>query len=249
MIRTVIVDDEPIIRCDVEAMLQAHADIKVVGTCGSVADATVLIATLLPDLVLLDVQLSDGNGFDIISALPPMNYTVIFITAFDKHAIRAIRVGALDYLLKPLDEQELATSLDKVRRKMPEQHTAEQIKLAKATLAKGGSEDGDSIALRTQQSVQLVPYTTIIYCEGDGNYTTFYLKDGRKIVVSKPLKEYEDLLPPQLFIRTHQSYMANKQFINRYDREGSLLLLDGREIPVSTRKKEQVLAALLPKKQ
>ncbi len=243
MLRTIIVDDEPIIRSDIEALLQSIPDVQVIGACGSVKDAITLIGTLKPDLLLLDIQLSDGNSFEIFNALPGLECAVIFITAFDKHAIRAIRVGALDYLLKPLEGEELQDAIGKVRRKIG-YNLALQAQEAQRHLEDKGEGALKSILLSSQKALQQVALTDIMYCEGDGNYTTFFLTGNKKIVVSKPLKEYDDLLPHPQFIRTHQSYLVNRNFIDRYDRDGAIRLYNGQEVPVAVRKKESVLASL-----
>lgn len=239
MLRTVIVDDEPIIRMDIESMLQSIPDVEIAGACGSVKDAITLISTLKPDLVLLDIQLSDGNSFEIIDALPGMDCAVIFITAYDKHAIRAIRIGALDYLMKPLAEEELAAAIEKVRKKAV-QDIALQAQTARQHYMENTIEPEHTIMLNSQKLMQQVVLKHIIYCEGDGNYTTFHLEDNKKILVSKPLKDYEDLLPQNQFIRTHQSYIINRQFVAHYDRDGMVKLLNGQEVPVSFRKRDQV---------
>jgi two-component system LytT family response regulator len=241
-IRTIIVDDEPIIRADIEDMLKVFPDIDVVGTCGTVDDAVNLISGEKPDLLLLDVQLGSNNSFQIIKALPGLACTIIFITAYDNHAINAIRIGALDYLLKPLDEDELAAAIEKVRLKNATA-TAEQLTLASGKLDQT-AEAVTHIALRSKQQVHIAAFSDIIYCEGDGNYTTFYLMPGKKILVSKPLKEYEELLPQPDFIRSHQSFLVNRRYIEYYDRDGILYLQNKKQIPVSKRRKEAVLNAL-----
>jgi two-component system, LytTR family, response regulator len=244
MIRTIIVDDEPIIRADIEDMLKVFPDIEIVGTCGTVDDAIAMITELKPDLLMLDVQLGSGNSFQIIKALPDLSCSIIFATAFDNHAINAIRIGALDYLLKPFDEEELASAIAKVRQKNPPA-TSEQVKLASGKMnGTDTTEAVTSIALRSKQQVHIAAFADIIYCEGDGNYTTFYLTMGKKLLVSRPLKEYEELLPQQQFIRSHQSFLVNMRYIEYYDREGMLYLQNKKQIPVSTRRKDAVLGAL-----
>ena len=247
MIRTVIVDDESIIRNDIKGMLAAHADIEVVGMCGSVREAVLLIPRLNPDLLLLDVQLSDGYSFDIFKALPEMRTPVIFITAFDNHAIRAIRIGALDYLLKPLHDEELDEALEKVR-KHQMMTTRDQLNVATEQLANKKEEAITTIALRSQKNVQVIALEQIMYCEGAGNYTVFHLANAKPVTVTRSLKEYEELLPKDQFIRSHQSFLINIKYINRYEREGSIRLHNNTEIPVSFRKKEAVMEALMRRK-
>lgn len=243
MIRTLIIEDEPVTRADNEQLLAQHPDFMLVGSGGSVAEGLVLIPATRPDLVLLDICLSDGTGFDLLGAFPGFSFRVIFITAYDEHALKAIRVGALDYLLKPLDEEELARALQKVK---DASHAAgvldERLQLARQTL-QNQSLPG-RIALRSSQYVELVALADILYCESDGGYTTFHTADRRKIVVSRPLKDYEQLLPPPRFIRTHQSYLVNLQHVHRYNKEGFLELGNGSQVPVSYRKREWVISQL-----
>jgi two-component system, LytTR family, response regulator len=245
MLRVLIIDDEPIIRKDLESLLKAHQDFIVVGACGSVAEARILIPATNPDLLLLDIQLTDGTGFDLLQSLDKISFHTIFITAFNQFAIKAIKYGALDYLLKPIDEDELKEALDKVRKNpKPAQQTEESLEVARSHMNAREINVRSRIVLRSQYFLQVVAFDEIIYCQNDGGYTHFHLADKRKIVVSKSIKEYDELLPRQLFLRPHQSYLVNVNFIDRFHKEGYLILKGGEEIPVSTRKKEHVISFL-----
>ncbi len=245
MLRVLIVDDEPIIRKDLEMLLKARKDFIVVGTCGSVAEARVLIPATSPDLLLLDIQLTDGTGFDLLQSLESIQFNTIFITAFNQFAIKAIKYGALDYLLKPIDEAELEEALDKVRHnRQSDPQTKESLDVTRAHMNQNENGVRSRIVLRSQYFLQVVAFNEIIYCQNDGGYTHFHLADKRKIVVSKSIKEYDELLPHQLFLRPHQSYLVNVSFIDRFHKEGYLILKNGEEIPVSTRKKEHVISFL-----
>ncbi|MEP7372316.1 MAG: LytTR family DNA-binding domain-containing protein [Chitinophagaceae bacterium] len=236
-IRVVIVEDQPTIRKDVQLLMEQQHGFIVVGTCGSVREARAIIPATLPDLLLLDVTLDDGTGFDILQEQSATAFKVIFLTAHPDHAIQAIKVGALDYLLKPVDRVELEQALAKVLKGLPTQ--LEQISVAQQYLL--SNNKGRHIVLRAADYLQKVELDKIIYCSSDGGYTTFFLADGKKVVTSRYLKEYEDILSAASFIRPHQSYMVNFQFIDRYHKEGHLVLKDGTKIPVATRKKEAVL--------
>lgn len=240
MIRVVIIDDEPAIRKDTQALLQQQPGFIVAATCGSVQEAKILIPATQPDLLLLDIELQDGTGFDILQQVE-IHCRVIFITAYHEYAIRAIKYGALDYLLKPLDEEELKAALDKVRRSSLDQPQQEQLALAKQSFQQQGMQN--RIVLRSQQYLQIVPFEEILYCQSDAGYTTFFLTDQRKIVVSKSIKDYEELLP-NWFIRPHQSYLVNHNYIDRYHKDGYLVLRNGVEIPVATRRKEIIIEYL-----
>ncbi len=239
MIRTLIIDDEPAIRKDIEWLLQRHPGFVVLGSCGSVADARVMIPNTAPDLLLLDIELSDGTGFDLLRDLPDRPFRVIFITAYNQHAIRAIKFGAYDYLLKPVDEDELTAALERLRSEK-ESISKIQFEVAESHLQNKRPGLQHRIVLRSQQYLQVVAFDEILYCQSDGSYTTFFLSDKRKITVSKPIKEYEELLPENWFIRTHQSYIVNHHFIDRFLKDGLIILRDGTEIPVATRKREYI---------
>jgi two-component system LytT family response regulator len=243
MIRTLIIDDEPLIRENTEALLQTHPDILVVGTAGSVAEGTVMIRNTKPDLLLLDIRLGDGTGFELVDRDATNSPAIVFITAYNDQAIRAIRVGALDYLLKPLDEDELAAALEKVRAHRNNQTAGEQIQLAKRHLQDASATD--RIALREQHSVHIVQHKDIIYCEADRSYTHFHLEGGRTLVISGALKDFADVLPEPMFLRTHQSYLVNRNCVMRYERSGVLHLKNGVAIPVAVRKRDEVLHHLI----
>lgn len=246
MLRVLIIDDEPIIRKDMEMLLKKHEDLVVVGACGSLKEARVLLETTSPDLLLLDIQLTDGTGFELLQELEQIPFQVIFITAYNQFAIKAIKYGALDYLLKPIDELELDEALEKVRNS--QQHVSNNIKegwnVARNHLNQVNKGMQDRIVLRSQQYLQVVPFEEIVYCQNDGGYTHFFLTSKKKIVVSKSIKEYNDLLPDDEFLRPHQSYLVNARFIDKFHKDGYLILRTGEEIPVSTRKKDHVIAFL-----
>ena len=234
-VRVVLVDDQPEIRKDAATLLKQHENFIVVGSCGSVQEALFLIPATEPDLLLLDISLGDGTGFDILEQIPAKRFKVIFLTGHHEHAIRAIKFGALDYLLKPINEQQLLEALDKVAPASPE-----QISLSSQHFLNGGTPD--RIVLRSQQYLHIIEINEILYCNSNAGYTTFYLTNGRKILTSRHLKEYEELLPAKLFLRTHQSYLVNTAFIDKYQRDdGELILREGSRIPVASRRTADVI--------
>lgn len=235
-LRVIIVEDQIAIRHDIEDFLRKQPAFIVIGACGTVHDAIVLIHTTKPDLLLLDIGLPDGTGFDILEQLPAQT-KVIFMTAHQEYAIRAIRYGAIDYLLKPLDEKELTEALQRVISAQP--LLQEQIAITLHSYRKNKLQD--YIALRSRQFVQIVELKEIIYLQGDNGCTTVFLNGGKNVVTTKTLKDYEELLSSTSFLRTHQSYLINELFIERYHpKEGVLCLKDGTKIPVSFRKKEML---------
>lgn len=256
MIKTVIIEDEAAIRKEIEWLVDKHADIEVVGLAGSVTQGAALIAEKQPDLLLLDIQLTDGNAFDLLNQIGKAPSQLIFITAYDHHAINAIKYGALDYLLKPVDEEELDQALERVRAGLAAQPTGggsiqQQLHAAKAQMTREPEESDtvtsldDQIVLHTLEYLQLLQIKDVVYCKSEGSYTTFVLHDKREIMVSKPLKFYAELLPEKWFIRPHQSYLLNLLFVDRYVKTGYIYLKDGSQIPVSVRKKEYVLQRLV----
>lgn len=240
MIRTLIIDDEPAIRKDTSRLMENREGFFVTGNCGSIAEASVLIAHTQPDLLLLDIELSDGSGFDLLEAFPDRSFRIVFTTAYNHYAIKAIKYGAFDYLLKPLDEEELVATLHRVK-EYPQFQMQQQV-VARSYMKPAAVHN--RIVLRSQQYLQVVTFEEILYCQGEGSYTTFYLADSRKITVSRPMKEYEDLLPEDWFIRTHQSYLVNYNCIERLHKDGYMILRNGTEIPVSTRRKDYVMQFL-----
>src|SRR5690606_11202641 len=229
MIKTVIIEDETAIRKEIEWLLNKYDDIEVVGTAGSVAQGVALIAEKQPELLLLDIQLTDGNAFDLLNQIGETHAQLVFITAYDHHAINAIKYGALDYLLKPVDEDDLDEALERVRAgiaALQEQDSnlvQQQLQAAERQMDRepdAVTTLDDQIVLHTLEYLQLLQIKDIVYCKSEGSYTTFVLHDKREIMVSKPLKFYAELLSEKWFIRPHQSYLLNLLFVDRYVKTG-----------------------------
>lgn len=237
-VRVVIVDDQPAICRDAETLIRKRPGFVVVGTSASVKEALVVIPATKPDLLLLDIRLQDGLAFEILDTISLQNLKVIFLTAHEEHAIRAIKFGALDYLLKPIDENELNSALDKVMISVPATH--QDLLLAHREY----KSRTERLVLSSQQELLIVDFNDILYCQGKAGYTTFHLVNGQRIVTSKYLKEYESDLPVSRFIRSHQSFIVNSSFISSYRKEGYLVLKNKIEIPVSFRKRETILEVL-----
>ncbi|AIM35271.1 hypothetical protein KO02_00265 [Sphingobacterium sp. ML3W] len=233
MARIFIVEDEATIREELIFLVGARAEDQIVGACGSIREAILLLPSAIPDIVLMDIELSDGQSFEIIKKLPATPFQVIFITAYEHYAIRAIKAGALDYLLKPVKQTQIYEALDRAK-KIPNVLNAIQKEILldkKSTM----------LVLRTLSETFFVRHSDILYCKGDGGYTTFFLEDGREITTSNTLKEYEMLLPEALFLRVHKSYLIRLNLIISYHHDGFVILKDGTRIPVSTRKKDLLM--------
>ncbi|THU38263.1 response regulator transcription factor [Niastella caeni] len=236
-LRIIIVEDLPGIRQDLEDFLRQQPGFTVIGACATVHEAIVLIHATKPDLLLLDINLPDGTGFDILEQMSPPHPKVIFLTAHAEHTIKAIRYGAIDYLLKPLNEKELTEALQRVISAQP--LLQEQIAITLHSFRKNKLQD--HLALRTQQFVQIVELKEICYLQVDNGCTTVYINGGKKLVTTRTLKDYEEQLSGASFLRTHKSYLVNELYIHRYHpKEGILCLKDGTQIPVSLRKKEMI---------
>jgi len=238
-----IIEDETAIRKELIWLLKSERDIKIVGYSDNVKDAIRLIETQKPDIILMDIQLIDGTAFDIIRELKELPENIIFITAYNQFAIKAIKFGALDYLLKPIIQDELKEALERCRKKRAKETCwNEQLSIAQQSF---GNEDlPQSIVLHTINQMHVILVQDIVYCKGDGPYTFFYLANGNNLLVSKPLKHYEEILSSPWFLRTHQSYLVNKNYVERISKSEYLMLKNKEEIPISSRRKNYILNAL-----
>lgn len=246
MIRVLIIDDEQhCIDRLIQMLLPAHKEfIKVIDAVRSVEEGIKSIVSSQPDLVFLDVQMEDKTGFDLLRSLPEINFAIIFTTAFEKFAIQAIKFSAIDYLLKPIDEDDLNIALLKFKSDISKKLTAEKINiLLQNTQSNSGPK---KIIVPTLNGFEFLDIANIVHCKSDINYTTIYLNSKQKLVVAKTLKEFEELLVNHSFFRIHNSHLINLAFIKTYNRGkgGSVILTDGTEIGVSSRRKEDFLKSL-----
>jgi len=241
--KVLIVEDKEYIRKGLLNLLQSiDFDVHVVGECESVKDAVVVTRSCSPDLIFLDINLTDGTAFDFLEQGEDLTFKVIFITAYEEYALRALKAGAVDYLMKPVDAEELKKALQKVT-KLPVAEQRHHIKTAKAVW----QNDSSKLILSLHDSFQVIDLTELLYCESDKGYTTFYCNDGKSHLVSKTLKEFEERLVSFNFIRPHQSFLVNLKFIDKYDKSGVIHLKNGKKIPVSSRKKDHFISTFLNK--
>lgn len=237
----IIVDDELHNIENLSSILnKVCAEITICGTADTIADAGKLIANRNPDIVFLDIQMGKETGFDLLKAIPQRNFEVIFVTAYDKYGIQAVKYAALDYLLKPIDADELKLAVEKARQKIASKNNNRQLDFLMDYIRQ--NEKPAKIALPQQNEIRYVNVSDIIRCEANNAYTYFFLSGGNKMLISKPLKEYEELLSPHGFIRAHQSHLVNSSFVKSLLKEdgGILLMNDGTKIPVSKARKEFV---------
>lgn len=238
MISIAVIDDEPKARETlINILALSHLEIKIVGEADSVQSAFKLISLQSPDVVLLDINLPDGNGFDLLRKFEKINFKIIFITAHEEYAIQAFKFSAIDYILKPIRAAELFVAIEKANDSFNREETVLKISALLSNL-----DRLKKIVLKTSESIHIVNVQHIIRCQADVNYTTFYLEGGETLLVSKPLKDYDELLSRAGFFRTHQSHLVNLEHVLRYDKkDGGYLYMDNKSIvPVSTRKKDEL---------
>lgn len=235
--KAIIIEDEIAVRNDLKGLLKLHGQVDVIAETGSVHEAIILLKTIHVDVVFIDIHLEDGNAFDILNQLNEIHFQIIFVTAYDDYAIRAIKLGAMDYLLKPVDLEELTEALTKVAKLKNLETSTPPIK----ELTEIYNGDTDKLILKTSEGTHIIYISEIVYCKGDAGYSTFILKDNRKITVSKTLKEYDLILPKKLFFRNHQSYIVNIHEITLIDKNDDIVLRNHEKIPVATRKKEELM--------
>lgn len=238
MISIAIIDDEQKARETIINILGlSDFEIEIVGEADNVDSAFKLIQEKAPDIVLLDINLPDGNGFDLLKKFEKINFKTIFITAHEEYAVQAFKFSAIDYILKPIRAAELFAAIEKAQDSFNKEETVLKISTLLSNL-----EKLKKIVLKTSESIHIVNVQQIIRCQADVNYTTFFLEGGETLLVSKPLKEYDDLLCKTGFFRTHQSHLVNLEHILRYDKkDGGCLYMDNKTVvPVSTRKKEEL---------
>lgn len=244
MIKAVIIDDEQ--HC-IDRLCNLLPEIKnpviqLSGTAQTVDEGISLISKHHPQLVFLDVQIADKTGFDLLKAIPDAQFQVIFTTAQDRYALQAFRFCAIDYLLKPVDADELQAALLKVNASKNNSVISEQI----SELLKGIGTKPRKIGVPTLNGIVFVPVSEIIRCHADGNYTELHLADKKQMVVSKTLKEFENLLADYSFFRVHHSDLVNLDYVKSYNKGkgGYLMLDDNSSVEVSSRRKEELLKKL-----
>jgi two-component system LytT family response regulator len=241
MIKALLIDNEAHIREDVREKLETYFkdEILIVGEAEGVETGLKAIEEHNPDLLFLDIHMDDGTGFDLINKSTKKDFEVIFITGFDQHAIKAIRVGALDYIIKPVDDDEFREAAQKAIQNYEKENHLEKLIEISSEYFKGAKKK--RVILKTTDTVYAIYEDDIIYCRSDGNYTTFYTQQLEKIVVSKPLKQIEEILSENVFIRCHQSYIVNKKHVLKYNKQGVLIVHLDFKVPVSSRRKDYAL--------
>lgn len=242
MISAVIIEDEPKASASLELLLKMYCpSVAVVGFATSVDFGVKTIREQKPDLIFLDIKLQDGSGFDILKQFNDFPFRIIFTTAFEEFAVKAFKLSALDYLLKPIDPEELQTAVHKAEHFLSLENSTFQVKSFLENFNSG--EQTKTLVLKTTDNIYLVKTGDILYCESDKNYTRFFLKDNQKILVSRTLKEFEQILEEYNFLRIHQSFLINLVFLKQYNKKENLVFLsDNTKLPVSVRKRETLFS-------
>jgi two-component system LytT family response regulator len=241
----VIIDDEAKVRNTISTLLgENFPDIRILASAGTIEEGYEAVVKYKPDLLFLDIELPDGNGFDLLRRFSRIPFKVIFVTGHHEYALDAIKVSALDYILKPVDTGELRHAVEKAGEII--NHEDQLLKFQALNENLQSRKVLKRIILHTSDHLQLVSVSDIIRAEADSNYTSFSLFDGRRVLVSRTIKEFEGLLAGSGLIRVHQSHLVNMNYIDRFVKKdgGYLLLKEGTKIPVSPNLKKKVLQAL-----
>ena len=246
MIKAIIIDDDTAMQAVNSRLLSEYfPEIELAGTANSIKSGIELIRAENPDLVLLDIELSDGTGFQLLQKLQPYNFKVVFITGFDSFGIKAIKFSALDYILKPVNETEFQQAIQRAV-KLIEKNESAQPQMDVLMDSFKQETHSKKIVLRTSDAMHIVDVSDICYCKSDNSYTTFYFEDDEPILVSKGLKEYECLLASHGFFRPHQSYLVNLNHVKKVDKSdgGFIIMKNKKEIPVSMRQMKNLIGLL-----
>ncbi len=246
MIKAVIIDDEPAMQ-EVNRLLlnEYFPEIILEGIANSVESGVQLIKDKNPHLVLLDIELGSGTGFQVLQQVKPYSFKIVFITGFDTYALKAIKFSALDYILKPVNETEFQNAVQRAVAEINNQENQQQ--QTQHLLDTFRKEfNPKKLVLKTVESLHIIDINNILFCQSDNSYTTFYLENNEKIVVSKSIKEYEELLTDFSFFRPHQSFLVNLNHVKKIDKTdgGFIIMKNKKEIPVSVRQKKKLISLL-----
>lgn len=244
-VRAVLIDDELNNIDNLQSLLHTHCpEVHIAGTATNAEQGRQVILQQQPDIVFLDIQMPGKNGFELLQSLPEYGFEVIFVTAHNQYGIQAVKFAAIDYLLKPIHPKELQLAVNRVLEKL--RHKQQNLQLENLIHHLQSQKTEHRIALASQKETRFVPVASIIRCESSNTYTTFYLSNKEKIIASRPMAEYEELLTGYGFVRCHQSHLVNKKFISSWRKEdgGYLLMDNGDQVPVSRAKKKEVEQAL-----
>ncbi|WP_028526008.1 LytR/AlgR family response regulator transcription factor [Runella limosa] len=245
--KAILIDDEPHNLSNLRSLLATYCpSVEVCAVALNAEEGKKALSKHQPDLLFLDIQMPEQDGFELLRSLAECDFEVIFVTAYDQYAIQAMRFSAVDYLLKPVAISELQNAVERATKQRALKVQNQQIGHLMRWLKAQSQQEELQIALSSWQETRFVKTSEIIRCESSNNYTTFFLTDGSALVVSKPIYEYDDLLSSHGFLRCHQSHLVNKTFIKSWKKDvGDVLLLtNGAQVPISRGKKDAIKKAL-----
>jgi two-component system LytT family response regulator len=244
MIRAVIIDDEPHCIDRIKQLMEVDKNLSLIGEFTTLAEGIVGLKTLQPDVLFLDVQIHEHTGFDVLRAIEDYSFEVIFITAFDAYAVHAFKFSAVDYLLKPVDADDFNVAINKVSDKLATKDFAKKVSHLLENITK--PDKHKKISIPTFEGFEFLEITDIVRCQSDVNYTTIFTKNGQKLLVSKTLKSFEELLADCNFFRIHNSHLINLEYVKKYTKGkgGYVTLTDNTIIEVSTRRKDDFLKCI-----
>jgi len=247
MINAIIVDDEEHCVSRLTGLLEQHcgSSVRILDSFNTVEHAVAGSIRLQPDLVFLDMQIHNKTGFDLLREINEVNFDVIFTTAYEKYAVQAFKFSAVDYLLKPIDADELKNAVERMQVRISKLETAKKIDMLFNNM-KAVNSGSKRIGINTVSGTTYVSVGDIIRCESDINYTTIYLKENKKMVVAKTLKEFDELLSEYNFFRIHNSHLINLTLVKQYHKGkgGYVTMIDGTDVDVSTRRKDELIQKL-----
>ncbi|HLF65479.1 MAG TPA: LytTR family DNA-binding domain-containing protein [Saprospiraceae bacterium] len=243
-ITSILIDDEPRGLTSLQKLLEINCpEVEVLRTCMNAEEAQSAIAEIAPDLIFLDIAMPGKSGLDLLRELQEIRFETIFVTAHNNYAVQALQLSAVDYLLKPVDEDLLITAVGKAKKKIEEKAGHLHIDTFLHNMQQSGAAQKMKLCIPSMKGFQVVEIADIIYCEASSNYTNFHFTNRSMICASKPIHEYETLLEDSNFVRIHKSYVVNLEHVKEYLRGegGSVVLTSGREVEVSRRKKELLM--------
>jgi two-component system, LytTR family, response regulator len=247
MIKTILADDEARGLNSLKKMLEQHCpEVKVIAECSNADSAIEKINLLEPQLVFLDISMPGKTGFDLLNELETVNFEIIFVTAHNEYSLQAFKYSAVDYLIKPVDEDLLIESVKRAEKKIADKHSVSTVETFLYNLQKIQTPHEMKLCIPSLKGFQVINLADIIYCEAETSYTNFHLSNGQQLLASKNISEYEALLQNTTFYRIHKSFLVNLSHIKEYQRGegGTVLLSNDREIEVSRRKKEFFMAKM-----
>lgn len=243
-----IIDDERHAREGLSTLLELYCpNVQIIGDADNIDDGIHLIRKLNPEMVFLDIEIGEQTGFQLLDQLPSITFQLVFTTAYSEFAIKAFRYHAIDYLLKPIQPNQLIAAVEKARQSSQTKQIQQQIEALRQAIDSGQAE---KVIVPTMEGLNFIKVDSIIHVEGSANYSTFYTNNGDKIMASKNLKYYEDLLPSDLFYRVHQSHLVNIRFIKKIKTyEGyEVELEEGGCVPLARKRKEDLVNLLKGRK-